>query len=185
MLQICFRRVNQLHYQTCSLATLYVTRNFFSSFGGSLILCWFSGDFQCDLTSLAVFLMLRDSTKLTHRMQQQNSLSPCQKLWKPHYVVWLRKSHSKAPVACTWGVFWVLMCLPVAAGFRRSMRLSRRKSRAAQPPCPARCPGSCYSTLAAPYEEVVRYQRHPADRNRLIILVGKSLITSCCKFRDL
>ncbi|NWX08300.1 MPP4 protein, partial [Caloenas nicobarica] len=75
-------------------------------------------------------------------------------------------------VACTQGVFWVLMCLPLPAGFRRSMRLSRRKSRAPQPPCSARCPGSCYSTLAAPYEEVVRYQRHPADRNRLIILVG-------------
>uniref|UniRef100_A0A8C0VNG1 MAGUK p55 scaffold protein 4 n=1 Tax=Cyanistes caeruleus TaxID=156563 RepID=A0A8C0VNG1_CYACU len=31
---------------------------------------------------------------------------------------------------------------------------------------------SCYSSLAAPYEEVVRYQRHPTDRHRLIILVG-------------
>ncbi|NXP08946.1 MPP4 protein, partial [Thinocorus orbignyianus] len=58
------------------------------------------------------------------------------------------------------------------AGFRRSMRLCRRKSRASQQSCHARCPSSCYSTLAAPYEEVVRYQRHPADRNRLIILVG-------------
>uniref|UniRef100_A0A8C0EIY2 Membrane palmitoylated protein 4 n=1 Tax=Bubo bubo TaxID=30461 RepID=A0A8C0EIY2_BUBBB len=47
-----------------------------------------------------------------------------------------------------------LMSLPLTAGFRRSMRLS------------------CYSSLAAPYEEVVRYQRHPADRHRLIILVG-------------
>ncbi|KAM6307457.1 MAGUK p55 subfamily member 4 [Aegotheles albertisi] len=58
------------------------------------------------------------------------------------------------------------------AGFRRSMRLCRRKSQANQQSCYARCPSSCYSTLAAPYEEVVRYQRHPADRNRLIILVG-------------
>ncbi|KAM6070901.1 MAGUK p55 subfamily member 4 [Chlamydotis macqueenii] len=58
------------------------------------------------------------------------------------------------------------------AGFRRSMRLCRRKSRTNQQSCYARCPSSCYSTLAAPYEEVVRYQRHPADRNRLIILVG-------------
>ncbi|XP_009867311.1 PREDICTED: MAGUK p55 subfamily member 4 [Apaloderma vittatum] len=58
------------------------------------------------------------------------------------------------------------------AGFRRSMRLCRRKSRAHQQSCYARCPSSCYSTLAAPYEEVVRYQRHPTDRNRLIILVG-------------
>ncbi|XP_030310195.1 MAGUK p55 subfamily member 4 [Calypte anna] len=58
------------------------------------------------------------------------------------------------------------------AGFRRSMRLCRRKSRSSQQSCCARCPSSCYSTLAAPYEEVVRYQRHPSDRNRLIILVG-------------
>ncbi|KAM6131889.1 LOW QUALITY PROTEIN: MAGUK p55 subfamily member 4 [Phoenicopterus ruber ruber] len=58
------------------------------------------------------------------------------------------------------------------AGFRRSMRLCRRKSRTNQQSCYARCPSSCYSTLAAPYEEVVRYQRHPVDRNRLIILVG-------------
>ncbi|XP_075567081.1 MAGUK p55 subfamily member 4 [Pelecanus crispus] len=58
------------------------------------------------------------------------------------------------------------------AGFRRSMRLCRRKSRTTQQSCYAWCPSSCYSTLAAPYEEVVRYQRHPADRNRLIILVG-------------
>ncbi|XP_047903053.1 MAGUK p55 subfamily member 4 isoform X4 [Anser cygnoides] len=58
------------------------------------------------------------------------------------------------------------------AGFRRSMRLCRRKSWNNQQSCYARCPSSCYSTLAAPYEEVVRYQRHPADRNRLIVLVG-------------
>ncbi|XP_074767365.1 MAGUK p55 subfamily member 4 isoform X4 [Athene noctua] len=58
------------------------------------------------------------------------------------------------------------------AGFRRSMRLCRRKSRTSQQSCYTRCPSSCYSSLAAPYEEVVRYQRHPADRHRLIILVG-------------
>ncbi|XP_019145764.1 MAGUK p55 subfamily member 4 isoform X5 [Corvus cornix cornix] len=58
------------------------------------------------------------------------------------------------------------------AGFRRSMRLCRRKARLNQQSCYSRCPSSCYSTLAAPYEEVVRYQRHPTDRHRLIILVG-------------
>ncbi|NWH28723.1 MPP4 protein, partial [Grus americana] len=68
--------------------------------------------------------------------------------------------------------FPVLMSLSLTAGFRRSMRLCRRKSRTNQQSCYARCPSSCYSTLAAPYEEVVRYQRHPADRSRLIILVG-------------
>uniref|UniRef100_A0A8C4PC88 MAGUK p55 scaffold protein 4 n=1 Tax=Dromaius novaehollandiae TaxID=8790 RepID=A0A8C4PC88_DRONO len=56
--------------------------------------------------------------------------------------------------------------------FLRSMRLCRRKSRTNQQSCYAQCSSSCYSTLAAPYEEVVRYQRHPGDRNRLIVLVG-------------
>uniref|UniRef100_A0A669Q250 Membrane palmitoylated protein 4 n=1 Tax=Phasianus colchicus TaxID=9054 RepID=A0A669Q250_PHACC len=66
----------------------------------------------------------------------------------------------------------LLMPLSLTAGFRRSMRLCRRKSRATQQSCYARCPSSCCSTFAAPYEEVVRYQRHPGDRNRLIVLVG-------------
>uniref|UniRef100_H9G4W2 Membrane palmitoylated protein 4 n=1 Tax=Anolis carolinensis TaxID=28377 RepID=H9G4W2_ANOCA len=59
-------------------------------------------------------------------------------------------------------------------GFRRSMRLCRRKSRNSHLPCYARCPGGCYSAVAAPYEEVVRYQRLPGDRNRLIVLIGPS-----------
>ncbi|XP_062818035.1 MAGUK p55 subfamily member 4 isoform X3 [Anolis carolinensis] len=61
-----------------------------------------------------------------------------------------------------------------SAGFRRSMRLCRRKSRNSHLPCYARCPGGCYSAVAAPYEEVVRYQRLPGDRNRLIVLIGPS-----------
>uniref|UniRef100_A0A670IEE5 MAGUK p55 scaffold protein 4 n=1 Tax=Podarcis muralis TaxID=64176 RepID=A0A670IEE5_PODMU len=60
------------------------------------------------------------------------------------------------------------------AGFRRSMRLCRRKCRNSHLPCYTRCPSGCYSAAAAPYEEVVRYQRHPGDRNRLIVLVGPS-----------
>ncbi|NXL25129.1 MPP4 protein, partial [Setophaga kirtlandii] len=77
------------------------------------------------------------------------------------------------PVACTWAVFSSSVPLPrLAAGFRRSMRLCRRKARLQQQSCYSRCPSSCYSALAAPYEEVVRYQRHPTDRHRLIILVG-------------
>uniref|UniRef100_A0A670IDM6 MAGUK p55 scaffold protein 4 n=1 Tax=Podarcis muralis TaxID=64176 RepID=A0A670IDM6_PODMU len=59
-------------------------------------------------------------------------------------------------------------------GFRRSMRLCRRKCRNSHLPCYTRCPSGCYSAAAAPYEEVVRYQRHPGDRNRLIVLVGPS-----------
>ncbi|XP_064441903.1 MAGUK p55 subfamily member 4 [Mirounga angustirostris] len=56
------------------------------------------------------------------------------------------------------------------AGFRRSMRLCRRKSHLG--PLRARLGGS--SAPGAPYEEVVRYQRRPSDRHRLIVLVGPS-----------
>ncbi|XP_075994704.1 MAGUK p55 subfamily member 4-like [Genypterus blacodes] len=59
------------------------------------------------------------------------------------------------------------------AGFRRSVRLCRRRSRSTgQPSCP--CPTSCYSASISPYEEVVRYQRHPQDTHRLIALLGAS-----------
>ncbi|NWR37793.1 MPP4 protein, partial [Tachuris rubrigastra] len=75
-------------------------------------------------------------------------------------------------VACIWGVFSSPDVFALTAGFRRSMRLCRRKARINQQSCYTRCPSSCYSSVAAPYEEVVRYQRHPTDRNRLIILVG-------------
>ncbi|MGH0117622.1 UNVERIFIED_CONTAM: hypothetical protein FKN15_041814 [Acipenser sinensis] len=63
-------------------------------------------------------------------------------------------------------------CVP--AGFRRSMRLCRRKSQGSQQSCYTRCASSCSSSVASPYEEVVRYQRHPEDRHRLIVLVGSS-----------
>uniref|UniRef100_A0A8D2JHI5 Membrane palmitoylated protein 4 n=1 Tax=Varanus komodoensis TaxID=61221 RepID=A0A8D2JHI5_VARKO len=74
--------------------------------------------------------------------------------------------HSHLLKACT-----VLLS---SAGFRRSMRLCRRKTHNSHLPCYARCPSGCYSAVAAPYEEVVRYQRLPGDRNRLIVLVGPS-----------
>ncbi|XP_075687325.1 MAGUK p55 subfamily member 4 [Rhinoderma darwinii] len=60
------------------------------------------------------------------------------------------------------------------SGFRRSMRLCRRKAHSTELSCYSRCSSSCYHTLAAPYEEVVRYQRRPCDRHRLIVLVGPS-----------
>uniref|UniRef100_A0A8C4X7D1 MAGUK p55 scaffold protein 4 n=1 Tax=Erpetoichthys calabaricus TaxID=27687 RepID=A0A8C4X7D1_ERPCA len=60
------------------------------------------------------------------------------------------------------------------AGFHRSFRLCRRKSQSNHQPCYVRCPASCYSAMASPYEEVVRYQRHPEDRYRLIVLMGPS-----------
>ncbi|XP_051846480.1 MAGUK p55 subfamily member 4 [Antechinus flavipes] len=60
------------------------------------------------------------------------------------------------------------------AGFRRSMRLCRRKSYTTQQSAYILCSNSCYNALGAPYEEVVRYQRHPSDKHRLIVLVGPS-----------
>ncbi|XP_078407465.1 MAGUK p55 subfamily member 4-like [Cetorhinus maximus] len=60
------------------------------------------------------------------------------------------------------------------AGFRRSMQLCRRKSKSSQLMCSTRCPSSCYASTLSPYEEVVRYQRNPTDRHRLVILVGPS-----------
>ncbi|XP_053327258.1 MAGUK p55 subfamily member 4 [Spea bombifrons] len=65
-------------------------------------------------------------------------------------------------------------CVFIAAGFRRSMRLCRRKSHSNQVSCYSRCSGSCYHSVAAPYEEVVRYQRRRSDRHRLIVLLGPS-----------
>ncbi|XP_031749716.1 MAGUK p55 subfamily member 4 [Xenopus tropicalis] len=62
----------------------------------------------------------------------------------------------------------------IIAGFRRSMRLCRRKTLINHMSCYSRCPSNCYHTVAAPYEEVVRYQRRPCDRHRLIVLLGPS-----------
>ncbi|XP_038578390.1 MAGUK p55 subfamily member 4 [Micropterus salmoides] len=60
-------------------------------------------------------------------------------------------------------------------GFRRSMRLCRRRSHSTiQPSCHTCCPSSCFNALNSPYEEVVRYQRHPQDVYRLIALLGPS-----------
>lgn len=116
MFHICFRRVNQLHYQkklTCSLVMLYVTRNFFSSFWGSLILGWFFRwlSVRFDLFFSCIWT-LRGSTKLTYQVQQWNSLSPCQKLRKPQYVVWFRKKHSTPkPQSPAPGVYFGYWCV--------------------------------------------------------------------------
>uniref|UniRef100_A0A8C2MG51 MAGUK p55 subfamily member 4 n=1 Tax=Cricetulus griseus TaxID=10029 RepID=A0A8C2MG51_CRIGR len=63
---------------------------------------------------------------------------------------------------------------PTSAGFRRSMRLCRRKSHFSRLHANMGCSCSCFSAVGAPYEEVVRYQRQPADKHRLIVLVGPS-----------
>ncbi|TNM94010.1 hypothetical protein fugu_002186 [Takifugu bimaculatus] len=61
-----------------------------------------------------------------------------------------------------------------SAGFRRSLRLCRRRFYSTtQLPGHTRCPSNC-SALNVPYEEVVRYQRHPHDAHRLIALLGPS-----------
>ncbi|XP_034720746.1 MAGUK p55 subfamily member 4 [Etheostoma cragini] len=63
------------------------------------------------------------------------------------------------------------------AGFRRSMRLCRRRFHSTiRTSCCTRCPSSCYDALNCPYEEVVRYQRHPEDAHRLIALLGPSSV---------
>ncbi|XP_035496755.1 MAGUK p55 subfamily member 4 [Scophthalmus maximus] len=62
-------------------------------------------------------------------------------------------------------------------GFRRSMRLCRRRSHSTtQPSSHTRCPSTCHSALNSPYEEVVRHQRHPQDSHRLIALLGPSSV---------
>uniref|UniRef100_A0A8C9CBE5 MAGUK p55 subfamily member 4 n=1 Tax=Phocoena sinus TaxID=42100 RepID=A0A8C9CBE5_PHOSS len=60
------------------------------------------------------------------------------------------------------------------AGFRRSMRLCRRWSHLRQLQAKVCGASSCSGAAGAPYEEVVRYQRRPADKHRLIVLVGPS-----------
>ncbi|XP_055022439.1 MAGUK p55 subfamily member 4 [Boleophthalmus pectinirostris] len=60
------------------------------------------------------------------------------------------------------------------SGFRRSMRLCRRRFHTSvQPSCQPQCLSSCcYSALCSPYEEVVRYQRNSEDPLRLVALLG-------------
>uniref|UniRef100_A0A8C6B9C6 MAGUK p55 subfamily member 4 n=2 Tax=Monodon monoceros TaxID=40151 RepID=A0A8C6B9C6_MONMO len=60
------------------------------------------------------------------------------------------------------------------AGFRRSMRLCRRWSHLRQLRAKVCGANTCSGAAGAPYEEVVRYQRRPADKHRLIVLVGPS-----------
>uniref|UniRef100_A0AAX7T9E3 Membrane protein, palmitoylated 4-like n=1 Tax=Astatotilapia calliptera TaxID=8154 RepID=A0AAX7T9E3_ASTCA len=81
------------------------------------------------------------------------------------------------PLPSIYCVMWLStdICSFSSAGFRRSMRLCRRRAHSTtQPSCNTRCPSSCYSALNSPYEEVVRYQRHSEDVHRLIVLLGPS-----------
>uniref|UniRef100_A0A8C2X844 MAGUK p55 scaffold protein 4 n=1 Tax=Cyclopterus lumpus TaxID=8103 RepID=A0A8C2X844_CYCLU len=89
---------------------------------------------------------------------------------------WSQPYHPHACVQTCEGIHflvWSLKSICLSAGFRRSLRLCRRRSHSTtQPFCHTRCPNSCSSTLNSPYEEVVRYQRHPQDAQRLITLLG-------------
>uniref|UniRef100_A0A8C8FF56 Membrane protein, palmitoylated 4-like n=1 Tax=Oncorhynchus tshawytscha TaxID=74940 RepID=A0A8C8FF56_ONCTS len=59
-------------------------------------------------------------------------------------------------------------------GFRRSLRLCRRQSLSTGSSQQSFYTRSGYNALNNPYEEVVRYQRNPQDKHRLVALVGPS-----------
>ncbi|XP_076118859.1 MAGUK p55 subfamily member 4-like [Alosa pseudoharengus] len=61
------------------------------------------------------------------------------------------------------------------AGFRRSIRLWRRRTQSKRrQSCHSCCPTNSHGSLANPYEEVVTFQRNPEDPPRLIALIGPS-----------
>uniref|UniRef100_A0A8C2BP15 Membrane palmitoylated protein 4 n=1 Tax=Cyprinus carpio TaxID=7962 RepID=A0A8C2BP15_CYPCA len=106
------------------------------------------------LPSISACAGLIPSTSLLKRSQKE--------LW------WSQPYH---PHTC------VKTCDKFTAGFRRSLRLCRQRRGQAfgtSQFCTLRCPASCYSSLANPYEEVVRYQHHPEHPHRLIALLGPS-----------
>uniref|UniRef100_A0AAY4B5J2 Membrane protein, palmitoylated 4a (MAGUK p55 subfamily member 4) n=1 Tax=Denticeps clupeoides TaxID=299321 RepID=A0AAY4B5J2_9TELE len=66
----------------------------------------------------------------------------------------------------------LISSLKGSAGFRRSLRLFRRRTQNKRRlSCHSCCPSKA---LSSPYEEVVRYQRNPEDPPRLIVLLGPS-----------
>ncbi|XP_057674505.1 MAGUK p55 subfamily member 4 isoform X3 [Corythoichthys intestinalis] len=62
----------------------------------------------------------------------------------------------------------------LSAGFRRSLRLCRRRFNSILTSCPTPCSNNCTSAINCSYEEVVRYQRSSNDVHRLIALLGPS-----------
>uniref|UniRef100_A0A8C5G8N7 Membrane protein, palmitoylated 4-like n=1 Tax=Gouania willdenowi TaxID=441366 RepID=A0A8C5G8N7_GOUWI len=95
--------------------------------------------------------------------------------YQPHACVQTCEFDSShlLPVTRYFGLFFFCP----SAGFRRSMRLCRRRAHSVtQASCHTRCSSSCSSALCCPYEEVVRHQRHPEDTHRLLALVGPSSV---------
>uniref|UniRef100_A0A8I5ZZC2 MAGUK p55 scaffold protein 4 n=2 Tax=Rattus norvegicus TaxID=10116 RepID=A0A8I5ZZC2_RAT len=114
------------------------------------------------ISDLAICAGLIPSNHLLKRKQREFWWS---QPYQPHTC--LKSTRSKEEFVGDGQQFFI-------AGFRRSMRLCRRKSHFSQLHANMRCTCSCYSAVGAPYEEVVRYQRQPADKHRLIVLVGPS-----------
>ncbi len=92
-----------------------------------------------------------------------------------HFLFLILQHHM---ILCVYDCAFILcaciMCM--SAGFRRSLRLCRRwrgQAFGTSQFCTLRCPTSCYSSLANPYEEVVQYQHHPEHPHRLIALLGE------------
>ncbi|CAH6791673.1 Mpp4 [Phodopus roborovskii] len=114
------------------------------------------------ISDLAICAGLIPSNHLLKRRQREFWWS---QPYQPHTC--LKSTRSKEEFVGNGQKFYI-------AGFRRSMRLCRRKSHFSQLHANMDCSCSCYSAVGAPYEEVVRYQRQPADKPRLIVLVGPS-----------
>ncbi|KPP79505.1 MAGUK p55 subfamily member 4-like [Scleropages formosus] len=75
---------------------------------------------------------------------------------------------------CEWKIV-MRKLLNLVAGFRRSLRLCRRKlASLLHQSRDNHYPSSSHSALTHPYEEVVLYQRRMQDKHRLVVLVGSS-----------
>ncbi|CAO2615874.1 MAGUK p55 subfamily member 4 [Lemmus lemmus] len=114
------------------------------------------------ISDLAICAGLIPSNQLLKRKQREFWWS---QPYQPHTC--LKSTRSKEEFVGNGEKFFI-------AGFRRSMRLCRRKSHFSRLHASTGCSCSCYGAVGAPYEEVTRYQRQPADKHRLIVLVGPS-----------
>uniref|UniRef100_A0A8C7QPN5 MAGUK p55 scaffold protein 4 n=1 Tax=Oncorhynchus mykiss TaxID=8022 RepID=A0A8C7QPN5_ONCMY len=119
------------------------------------------------LPSTSACAGLIPSTNLLRRKQKEFWWS---QPYQPHTCIKPCESSTVSP-----------LCLPVPCktgiyltGFRRSLRLCRRQSLSTSSSQQSFYTRSGYNALNNPYEEVVRYQRNPQDKHRLVALVGPS-----------